>query len=162
MPLPTQFQAFWADAKARLPTLDGTRFYEAFSFGDSSQLADSLAELVLQGRKRATAGLLWVFEAEGKPVPRPGDLSLVTSESKMPLCIIETTAVEVVPFNRVGEDFARTEGEDDGTLESWRANHTIFFGRECARIGRAPAADMPVVCERFQVVYQPGISTREV
>jgi uncharacterized protein YhfF len=115
----------------------------------------ALNALVLSGVKRATASLAWRYEHDPVPQSKAGDLSIVTSWSKQPLCIIETTAVEVVPFNEVTEDFARTEGEDDGTLESWRRSHTKFFAGECARIGRTPSESMLVVCERFRVVFQP-------
>ena len=109
---------------------------------------------MLDGRKRATAGLLWAFEVERKPLPRPGDLSVVTGWSGQPLCVIETLAVDVVPFDDVTAEFAATEGEGDGSLAYWRQAHTEYFARECARIGRVPSGSMPVVCERFAVVYQ--------
>ena len=154
MAIPAELTAFWSQALASHPELDDARFYEAFCFGDNESLANELAELVLRGQKQATAGLTWAFEAENKPLPQPGDLSVVTNWARHPLCIIETTTVQVVPFDHVTEDFARTEGEDDGTLSSWRRGHTAFFGRECARLGRTPSTDMPVVCETFRVVYQ--------
>jgi len=111
---------------------------------------------VLDGRKRATAGLLWAFEVERKPLPRPGDLSVVTRWSGQPLCVIETLAVDLVPFDDVTAEFAATEGEGDGSLAFWRQGHTEYFARECARIGRVPSGSMPIVCERFVVVYAPG------
>lgn len=80
-------------------------------------------------------------------------LGVVTDWGGTPLCVIETTHVEVVPFDRVDERFAATEGEGDGTLRYWRDAHRRFFSRECARIGRQPDLRMPVVCERFEVVY---------
>lgn len=154
--IPSEYEGFWARGEqlhAELRRRD--RFLEAFAFGDSERMADELAALVLQGVKRATAGLLWSHEHEKKPLPQPGDLSIVTNGAKEPLCVIETLAVDIVPFNAVSEDFARTEGEDDGTLESWTRIHTTFFNSECARIGRVPDSTMPVVCERFRVIYQP-------
>jgi uncharacterized protein YhfF len=158
MLLPEYLDRFWTLARRERASLDLSRFYEAFAFGDSEPVANALAALVLAGAKRATASLAWTFEHHGKPLPKPGDLSIVTSWSKEPLCIIETVQVDIVPFNSVAADFARAEGEDDGSLQSWRRNHAAYFDRECARIGRAPMPDMPVVCEHFRVVYQPGDS----
>jgi len=155
MRLPPEFQSFWSTAQKANPALDVSRFYEAFAFGDSARMADELAQLVLAGTKRASAGLEWTYEAEHKAPPKLGDLSIVTTGSGAPLCIIETMAVEVVPFDEVTADFAATEGEDGGTLEAWRRGHAAFFARECARIGREPSPHMRVVCERFRVVYQP-------
>ncbi|MBV8034809.1 ASCH domain-containing protein [Roseateles sp.] len=155
MGIPSRYEAFWAAAERAQVALDRHRFLEAFAFGGSEHLAATLAELVLTGAKRATASLAWVYEFEKRPQPRCGDLSIVTSWAGEPLCIIETTAVDVLPFDAVPEDFARAEGEGDGTLASWRVLHTEFFAGECARIDRVPSATMPVVCERFRVVFPP-------
>ena len=153
--LPPEYEDFWSIGERAQPKLlRRDRFLEAFAFGDSQRLADLLAALVLSGAKRATASSLWNFEHEKKTLPAPGDLSIVTSWDKEPLCVIETTDVDIVPFDQVSAEFARIEGEDDGTLESWRANHRAFFNRECNRIGKRFQDDMPVVCEQFNVLFQ--------
>jgi len=144
---------FWTRFKDSTGEGDDARFYEAFYFGDHEELADSLAALVLAGRKRATAGLSWGLEAEGKRPPRAGDLSVVTNWAGQPLCVIETRAVDLVPFDDVTAEFAAVEGEGDGSLAYWREGHTEYFARECARIGRTPSGSMLVVCERFAVIY---------
>lgn len=127
---------------------------EAFYFDDNEPSANALAELVLQGKKRATAGLLWSYQKQNQPIARPGNLSIVTDYAGTALCIIETMQVDIVPFNEVSAEFAATEGEGDGSLAYWRKAHEAYFARECQRIGRQPEADMPVVCERFEVVYK--------
>jgi uncharacterized protein YhfF len=151
---PPSIKAFWTRFAASLGHDPADRFYEAFHFDDNAPSADELADLVLSGRKRATAALVWAYMSEGKPIPKPGDLSVVTRFSGEPLCVIETKKVQIVPFGEVGAEFAATEGEGDGTLEYWRRAHTAFFGRECKRLGREFSADMPVVCEEFAVVFK--------
>lgn len=131
------------------------RFYEAFGFGDSPSMADELAQLVLAGTKRATAGSVWSYESSGKGVPKPGDLSVVTDANDIPLCIIETVQVDIVPFSAVTAEFAATEGEGDGSLAYWREAHFAYFSRECESAGRAFNHDMLLACERFRVVYPP-------
>jgi uncharacterized protein YhfF len=153
--VPASIRPFW-DAFCATTSPDPTpRFYEAFYFADSEAVADELADLVLRGKKRATAGLLWAFEAEGRRLLAPGDLSVVTDWRGRPCCVIETRAVAVVPFDQVTESFAATEGEGDGSLRYWREVHWASFQRECQRIGREPRSGMPVVCEEFVVVYRP-------
>jgi len=156
MPIPENLRRFWEQFAVATGSADESRFYEAFAFGDSEILANELAQLVLQGTKRATAGSNWVFEHQGKPIPKPGDLSIVTNWAGEALCVIETLAVEVVPFNSVGADFAAAEGEGDKSLAFWREAHSQYFTRECSGIGRAFHEGMPVVCEHFKVVYQPS------
>ncbi|HVG79780.1 MAG TPA: ASCH domain-containing protein [Patescibacteria group bacterium] len=130
-----------------------SRFYEAFHFDDHEASANELADLVLRGDKRATAGLVWTFEAKGRPIPKPRDLSVVTRWDGRPVCVIETTRVDIHPYDEVDATFAAAEGEGDGSLRFWREAHWRFFSRECQRIGRTPEMKMPVVCERFEVVY---------
>jgi uncharacterized protein YhfF len=147
-------EELWAAFVEARPELAGpeTR-YSAWHFCDNQADADELVELVLAGRKRATAGDLWSYEAEDEPLPRPGDLSVVTDWSGAGRCVIRTTSVEVVPFEEVSEDFAAAEGEGDGTLAFWRRAHWAAFSRELEGGERAPRQDMPVVCERFELVF---------
>lgn len=154
VPVPSNIAAFW-DAFCAAEGKDvSARFFEAFHFDDNESSANELAELVLTGVKRATASLLWSFESAGRSPPSPGALSVVTCWSGTPVCVIETTSVEVVPFDEVSADFAATEGEGDGSLAYWQRVHRDYFGRECERLGREPSLNMPVVCERFRVVYR--------
>jgi uncharacterized protein YhfF len=146
--------AFWQAFEASAGGERSSRFYEAFHFADNEASANALAELVLCGTKRASAGLAWSFEAAARPLVEPGHLSVVTNWAGDPLCVIETTAVEVVSYQDVSAEFASTEGEGDGSLAYWREEHWACFDRECLRIGKVPSLAMPVVCERFKVVYR--------
>ncbi|MEO7252670.1 MAG: ASCH domain-containing protein [Casimicrobium sp.] len=153
MDIPPSIVEFWRGFGAAIGEDRSSRFYEAFHFDDNESDANALAELVLAGVKRATASLVWSFESAGTSTPRPGALSVVTNWHGKPLCVIETMAVDVVPFEHVTAEFAATEGEGDGSLEYWRRAHWTYFGRECDRIGREPTQVMPVACERFKVIY---------
>ena len=153
MELPAASRSMWRAYQGELGDDISDRFYEVFHFDDNEQDADLLADLVLQGVKRATAGLLWSFEADNKPPPNPGDFSIVTNWRSEPQCIIETMRIETVPFEEVTERFAAIEGEGDKTLQYWRKVHWSYFGRECQRLGKSPSLTMPVVCEEFRVVF---------
>jgi uncharacterized protein YhfF len=152
--LPEAVRPFWEAFVAKAGPEARARFYEVFHFDDNEPSANELADLVLSGVKRATACLVWVYEARRMPIPKPGDLSVVTWWNGQPVCVIETTRVEIRPYDEVDADFAATEGEGDGSLAFWREAHWRFFSRECQRIGRTPEVKMPVVCERFEVVYR--------
>ena len=154
MQVPPRYREFWQAFAATRASDPTARFLEAFHFDDNEPSANELSRLVLAGRKRATAALAWSHDAENKRVPAPGDLSIVTDYGGNEVCAIETTRVDIVPFADVDAEFAATEGEGDGSLQYWRRAHEAFFGRECKRIGRTPEPDMPVVCERFEVVFR--------
>jgi uncharacterized protein YhfF len=152
--IPPSIHAFWRAFTSTIGHDPSDRFYEAFHFDDNAPSADELAALVLAGTKRATAALVWTFESERKPIPKPGDLSVVTLFSGKPVCVIETQNIQIVPFSEVDADFAATEGEGDGSLAYWQRVHKAYFGRECQRLGREFSLSAPLVCERFSVVYR--------
>lgn len=154
-PIPPLVMPFWRDFVATQADDPTPRFFEAFHFDDNEPSANELAQLVVAGRKRATAGLLWAYQQANAPVPQPGTLSVVTNFAGEPQCVIETKRVDIVPFEEVTAEFAAVEGEGDGSLAFWRSAHTAYFGRECERLGRSPDPRMPVVCERFEVIYCP-------
>jgi uncharacterized protein YhfF len=155
MSVPDRHLAFWQAFADTLPDDPTPRFLEAFHFDDNQPSADALAALVLTGTKRATAALLWAYEDAGAPLPVAGQLSIVTDFAGQAVCVIETQRIDIVAFEDVTAEFAATEGEGDGSLAFWRRAHEAFFGRECQRIGRSADPRMPVVCERFEVVYRP-------
>ena len=125
----------------------------AEGFGDGPELADRLGSLVLAGVKTATCSALWEWEAAGDPLPQAGLLTVVLGGEGRPRGIIETLEVRVVPFDQVDGEFAREEGEGDRSLDYWRRAHWNYFQRTLSRLGLAPAPDMPLVCERFRLVY---------
>lgn len=121
-------------------------------YGDSAELSAALIALIVEGRKRAGTGLVWAYEADGEPLPREGDVEVVVDHANEPVLVTRLTSVAFVPFDAVTPEYAALEGEGDGSLASWRRGHWAFFSRECARIGREPAMDMPVVCSVFEVL----------
>ncbi|MDP6455677.1 MAG: ASCH domain-containing protein [SAR202 cluster bacterium] len=153
--IPSRIQPFWDRFIATVDYDASSKFYEAFHFDDNEPDANALAKLVLNGTKQATAGLLWASEYDDQPLPKPGDFSVVTNWDGKPLCVIETTQVDVRPYEDVTEEFAAVDGEGDGSLRHWRDVHWRYFSRECARIDKEPDVRMLVICERFNVVYQP-------
>ena len=146
---------FWQDYLADVPEEQraGMRIPEAWAFGRGAEMADELGGLVASGIKQATTSLPWEFEMEGSQLPKPGDLSIILDGKDEPLCLIETVEVRVMPFNQVDERFAYDEGEGDRSLKYWRDAHWHFFGVTCQEIGRELSEEMPVVCERFKLVW---------
>ena len=103
--------------------------YEAWGFGDESkpELMTELGLVVRDGPKRATTGVLAEYEADGEPLPEPGNLTVILGGNGEPLCVIQTTKVEIRRFADVDEEFAWIEGEGDRTLDTWRRDHLWYF-----------------------------------
>jgi uncharacterized protein YhfF len=130
-----------------------SRFVEPVAFGFTPQDATEISKLVLAGIKTATGSLLWSYHADKTSLPRVGDFWVVIDGDSKPVCLAQTTNVEIIPFNQVPEEYAGWGGEGDCSLQSWRRMYWRYIVQECRRIGREPATSAPMIMERFAVVY---------
>lgn len=146
--------AFWRRFCESDSGVEAGEPYQVWHFGDNRELADELCELVLEGRKRATACLVWEAEHNPSDAPVLNGYSIITDFDGEPKCIIKTTEVRILPFNEVDEKFAAEEGEGDLSLDFWRRLHWDYFTRKCGEMGKEVSPTMEVMCERFKVVYQ--------
>jgi uncharacterized protein YhfF len=121
-------EAYWQKFLSTLPEDSPyhTKTYSEGGYGDSPELMDELIQLVLEGKKTATCGSLWEWEAEEKPIPKIGDVWVELDGSGNPVCITETVEVTIRNYNEVDADFARAEGEGDLSLNYWRDAHRNF------------------------------------
>ncbi|WP_445155530.1 ASCH domain-containing protein [Arthrobacter sp. Hor0625] len=132
--------------------------YTVEHFGDSKRLADELLALVLSGRKRATAELVLDFTARGDEVPRIGSHWIACDGDGVPRVIIRSTELRIGPFSSADAAFARDEGEDDLSLESWQREHRAYWTRTSAAAGREWSELDEIVFERFDLVWPPGVA----
>lgn len=144
------WDAFLADA---VPPHHLGQAVSSWHFCDNPHDADECARLVASGRKRATAPSLWSFDSQGEPLPRAGDLHVVTNWAGVAQCIIRVTGVEIVPFHAITQEHAQAEGEGDGSLAWWREAHWAYYHRELHGTAFQPRPDMPIVFERFECVF---------
>ena len=143
--------AFWEERRAEDATLP-PQVPEAWPFGATPAHADELLALVLTGIKTGTASTVWEYEDGDEPMPQVGELSIILDGSGEPRALIRTTALEIVPFDRVSADHAHSEGEGERTLASWREAHERYWRRYSAS-PRGFAPDMPILCERFELLW---------
>jgi uncharacterized protein YhfF len=149
-------QTYWQKFLSTLPNDSPyhSRAYIAEGWGDGPAMADELGTLIAQGIKTGTCSALWEWKAEGNPIPHVGLITIALDGRGEPLCIVETVEVTLRNYNKVDADFARSEGEGDLSLEYWRDAHRNFFSRSLPRIGREFSEEMPLVCERFKMIYK--------
>lgn len=143
-------EQFWARCREELEHLPDS-IPESWAFGATTEHADELLGLVLDGIKTGTAASLWDHDATGEAVPTAGSLSIILDGRDVPRALLETTGVQIVPFHEVDAEHAFAEGEGDRTLEHWRRVHERFW-REHSENPRGFEPDMPVVCERFRLL----------
>lgn len=159
--LPT-FRQLWNEYLDVAPDREGARerFYEACCFGRTPENASKTAGLIMRGEKTATASLLSEFELTGKPLPDVGALTIVVDGQDRAVGIIETVEVRIAPFCDVDARFVDEYGEGDRSLHFWRTMMWGYYAEECERLGVVPSEEMPLVCERFKVVYAGGSEPR--
>lgn len=118
----------------------------SWSFGDSPELANELATLVLTGKKIATCSSLqgW-YDDDVRPLP--GGYNIILDGEKKPLCVVRRTGLFLTRFDRVTPEMAMMEGEGDLSLEYWQREHQRFFQRNG---GFSP--EMELIFETFQLV----------
>lgn len=153
--------AMWVDYRATRPGLPDEGEPPVECFGDSPALADELIAFVTDGPKRATAGLVAAYAADGDPLPRIGGHWVACGGDGQPRVVLRTHELRVGPLRSVDARFAWDEGEYDRTLESWLEGHRRFFRRECERIGMELSDELEVVFERFSIVWPPELADGE-
>ena len=147
-----EIEAFWATFQQATGAQGG--YVSADQFGDSPELADELIELILDGPKRATAGMLAEFEHEGVPVEQVGARWIALDGAGHPRAVLRVTDVRIGPFETVDAAFAWDEGEGDRTLDSWKKDHLAYFTRRCAELGiKWSEVDIPIVFQRFDLEW---------
>ncbi|WP_316857936.1 ASCH domain-containing protein [uncultured Cohaesibacter sp.] len=120
---------------------------DAYSLGDSPELAEELLALVISGRKTASCDALALLEKENIPLPKVGDIYVILDSADQPAAVIETIDVFLCRFDEVDVEFARQEGEGDLSYDYWRDGHKAYFERNGVF-----APDMKLVCERYRLL----------
>lgn len=148
-----KIDAYWQQARQELGLDSRVKQPNAWGFGNSPEMADQLARLVLDGIKTATASSKEAYELAGDPYPVLGQYDIVLNGQGEPVAVIQNVMLAIQCMNEVSEEHAFLEGEGDRTLAYWRKAHERFF-KQCAEQDGVPyREDMPLILERFKVVY---------
>lgn len=140
----------WQTFKDKNNIADSVK-YDAWQFGAEP---DTLARLVLEGTKTATASAYPLYEVENEGLPEEGAYSIILNSSDEQVCVIQITDVYVVPFSEVSAEHAYKEGEGDRSLQYWRDMHEEVFKKWLGEAGISFDMKTKVVCEEFKVVFQ--------
>ena len=146
-------EPFWlAYQRAHAVKVEG---FSASALAHTRRLADTLAELVAAGVKRAHATLLRDFERDLEPLPQPGEHLVVLDGDGMPRAIVRTTHVEKRRFNEIDDAFAFEAGEGDLTLRWWLTAHRQDYAERAEAEGFEAHERLELVLEYFEVVWPP-------
>ncbi|MDJ0381582.1 ASCH domain-containing protein [Streptomyces sp. G-G2] len=132
-----------------------------YLLGFPGPLRDRLVAAVLSGAKTTTTGLLAGYEAEGEPLPRPGDRAALLDSAERAVAVVEVLEVRVLRLGEVDLRHAVDEGEGDASVAEWRSSHEEFWHSAALReeLGDPEFTvdeETLVVAERFRVVERLG------
>jgi uncharacterized protein YhfF len=156
----TNIQEYWQNylQTNNLPVSD--KYFDAWPFGDTSELADELLELILKGKKTTTTGLLKEHEHYNYQLSKKGDKIIILTGKNEPGCIIEIMENKQMKFSEMEDlQFASDEGEGFDTLEKWRDVHRRYFTRILSTISAESTEEIPfdenmiILCVRFKLIY---------
>lgn len=127
---------------------------DSWFFHDNKSDANRLAQLTLNGKKRASSGLyLWYKEANAS-LPKVGTKQIVTNYNGRAIAIIETKKVDTIPFSNITKAYAALDmGTTIEPLKKWKNAHWAFFTNALKESGKQPTQNMLVVCEVFETIW---------
>jgi uncharacterized protein YhfF len=100
----------------------------SIEFGTTGAMRDRLNDLIINGNKRATAGLLKEdYIDEGEEIEFIGERLAILDNDQKQIGIIKVTRVEVLKFKDVPTEFALAEAEGDLSRDDFRQTHLKFW-----------------------------------
>lgn len=116
-------------------------------------VGDELIALILGNKKTAFFTSWATYSIDQEPLPVSGELYVVLDRANKPRCVIETEAVNIIPFNEVTWNMAQKEGED-ADLAEWKARKQEYLEDEGAVLGFEFTPDIKLVYQTFKVIYK--------
>ena len=105
--------------------INGLRSIE---FGTSGAMRNRLNDLIINGNKRATAGLLKEdYIDEGEEIEFAGERLAILDNDQTQIGIIKVRRVEVLEFKDVPTELALAEAEGDLSGDDFRQSHSKFW-----------------------------------
>lgn len=128
---------------------EADRYFLPMFVGTNPTDADEGAAAILSGTKTLTSSPFWAF-ADGR-LPFVGALSVLFNGSRHPVAIVETTRVEIMPFNAITDELAFAYGEGQRTAAWWRGAMGDWYRASAAQHGTDFREEAPIIWEWINV-----------
>jgi uncharacterized protein YhfF/ribosomal protein S18 acetylase RimI-like enzyme len=120
----------------------------SIEFGTPGESRARLVDFIVNGNKRATAGLLDDYAKESEPIEVVGECLAMLDNSDKHVATLRVTRVEVSRFINVPDEFALTEAEGDLNAADFRASHSDYW----SQIGETITDDTQIVQVYFELL----------
>ena len=125
--------------------VDNLRLIE---FGTPGESRTRLIDFIVNGNKRATAGLLDDYAKESEPIESVGECLAMLDDSDQHVATLRVTRVEISRFIDVPDEFALAEAEGDLNAADFRASHSDYW----SRIGETITDETQIVQVYFELL----------
>ena len=120
----------------------------SIEFGTPDESRTRLIDFIINGNKRATAGLLDDYAKESEPVESVGECLAMLDNSDQHVATLRVTRVEISRFIDVPDEFALAEAEGDLNSADFRASHSDYW----SRIGETITDETQIVQVYFELL----------
>ena len=120
----------------------------SIEFGTPGESRTRLIDFIVNGNKRATAGLLDDYAKESEPVESVGECLAMLDNDNQHVATLRVTRVEVSRFIDVPDEFALAESEGDLNAADFRASHSAYW----SRIGETITDETQIVQVYFELL----------
>lgn len=146
--------AMWADFTKANPEFKTEDMPESWFFHNNKEDANRLAELIINGKKKAGSGLYQWYKDAKAELPKTNVKHIITDFDGKAKAIIKVIKVDTIPFNKISEEYAKIDmGTDIKPLEKWKKAHWTFFKTSLEESNKKPTEDMLVVCETYKIIW---------
>ncbi|WP_289064408.1 ASCH domain-containing protein [uncultured Zobellia sp.] len=128
---------------------------ESEFFHNNKEDANRLAELTVNGKKKASSGLLSLYKQYNVELPKVGTKQIITDFDGKAKAMIENISVDTIPFNEISKEYAELDmGTNIEPLKKWKKAHWDFFESFLKESGQKPTEEMLIVCVRFETIWR--------
>jgi uncharacterized protein YhfF len=151
-------QSFWERAQAALtaarsPESGLPDHYQVRWIGLDDATTEEVIDLIIAGDKTGTFSLPWLIQHTGQPEPASGDCIILVDFGGRPRLLVRLTAITPVDFGNVTAANTSIDGSPVRALAVWIPLHTQYWNNLLAPFDLSVTAAMPVLLEKFELLY---------
>ena len=150
---PTQeaLDSFWANARAVDSNLSDS--YEVRWFGIDAETTQMIFDYIKDGVKVGTFTLPWILENTGQSQAEAGQPVILIDYDGTPTLVLRILESTTVAFGDIDASITRLDGPAVQDPEIWKPLHQQFWEAQLAKFGLTVTDSMPVLVEKFELVY---------
>ena len=142
---------YWNQAIASKPELAVD--HQIRSIGIDEETTVLIIDFIKEGEKVGTFSLPWLMESENIPASHTGQPIILLSYDGKPEIVVQITDIEETTFGEIDYEVTKIDGPPVRDPEVWIPLHREYWNNILKPYGRSCTDDMPVIVERFKLVY---------